>query len=136
MIKTKKSSSNLLSGKYYYGIGRRKTACAKVRMYDGKGNVYINNKKITSTQLENYTQPLIKTNQAKKFDLSIYLTGGGKSSSQDATSLGIARALIKYDKNFRQVLKKHGFLRRDPRQVERKKPGLKKARRAPQWKKR
>lgn len=124
-----------LSGKYYYAIGKRKTAIAKARLYAGKGNLYVNGKKITDN-VEKYMGPLKLTGNLKNFDVSIVACGGGISSWIDATNHAIARALISYDKNYRQILKKHGYLMRDPRKKERKKPGLKKARRAPQWQKR
>jgi len=122
-------------GKYFYAIGKRKTASSKIRMYCGSGKLYINNKEILKKR-EIFLKPLKLTGNLNKFDISAYIEGGGKSSWIDATNLGVARALILHDKNYRQILKKHGFLMRDPRKKERKKPGLKKARRAPQWQKR
>lgn len=124
-----------LKGKYYYGIGKRKTAISKVRLYKGSGKLYINFKETTKDKKE-YTKPLELTNNLKDFDISAKISGGGISSWTDATNLAIARALLEFDKNYRQILKKHGYLKRDPRKKERKKPGLKKARRAPQWQKR
>lgn len=123
-----------LKGKYYYGIGKRKTAISKARLYKGTGKFYINFKQITDNK--SYIKSLILTGNQKDFDVSVSISGGGKSSWIDATNLAIARALLEFDKNYRQILKKHGYLKRDPRKKERKKPGLKKARRAPQWQKR
>ena len=80
--------------------------------------------------------PLELVNKSDKFDVSVIVKGGGKTGQKEAIRLGIARALIKYNKSLRQTLKKAGFLTRDPREKERKKPGLKRARKAPQWKKR
>lgn len=124
-----------LEGKYFYAIGKRKTAISKVRLYKGDGKLYVN-KKLIENDSEKYLKPLKLTGNTNLFDISVVISGGGISSWVDATNLGIARALIIYDKNYRQILKKHGFLKRDPRKKERKKPGLKKARRAPQWQKR
>jgi len=120
--------------KYFSGTGRRKTAVARVRLYPGKGIYTINNK--PSTASEKVLMPLKLVGKASDFDISVFVTGGGKSSQIDATALGIARALIVLNPEFRPTLKKAGYLTRDPREVERKKPGLKKARRAPQWSKR
>ncbi len=124
-----------LNGKYFYAIGKRKTAISKVRLYKGSGKLYVNFKEITKNKPE-YIKPLTLTNNQSSFDISTTISGGGISSWIDATNLGIARALLEYDKEYRQLLKKHGYLKRDPRKKERKKPGLKKARRAPQWQKR
>jgi small subunit ribosomal protein S9 len=130
-----KKNYTLFKGKYYYGLGRRKTAIARVRLYDGNGQLAINSKIIDQSK-EGYLEPLILTNSLKKFDISIVANGGGKTGWKDAINLGVSRALVQFDKNLRQILKKHGFLSRDPREIERKKPGLKKARKAPQWQKR
>lgn len=121
-------------GKYFYGLGRRKSAVAKVRLYEGKGRLIINNKDIK--EKTEYFKSLELTGNDKKFDISAHVSGGGKSSWIDAINLGVARALEVFDKEYRQTLKKHGLLKRDPRKKERKKPGLRKARRAPQFSKR
>jgi len=134
MNKTKVNYT-LFKGKYFYGIGRRKTSIAKVRLYNGNGQLAINSKIIDKSK-EEYLEPLVLTSNAKKFDISIVANGGGKTGWKDAINLGLARALVEYDKNLRQILKKHGYISRDPRKIERKKPGLKKARKAPQWQKR
>ena len=134
MIKTKTiNDPKVFKGKYYYGLGRRKTSIAKVRLYPGKGIIVVNGEEKNNAK---FIEVLKLTNNLDKFNISIVAYGGGFTGWKDAINLGIARALIEYDKNYRQLLKKHGFLKRDSRKVERKKPGLKKARRAPQWQKR
>ena len=125
----------VFKGKYYYGLGRRKTAISKVRLYPGTGELFINGKKITEKK-EKYLKPLILTSNTAIFNVSVVSKGGGMTGWADSINLAIARALIEKDKSLRQILKKNGFLMRDPRKVERKKPGLRKARRAPQWSKR
>lgn len=128
--------------KYYQGTGRRKTATASVRMVKGAGKIIVNKKKFTdyfsdfSGSTKKINQPLIKTGQKDKFDISVLVRGGGKRGQLGAIQLGIARALIHYDQKLKPALKKEGFMTRDPRMKERKKPGLKRARRAAQWSKR
>lgn len=128
--------------KYYQGTGRRKTATARVRITRGSGKITINQKKLTdyfsdfSGSAEKIDQPLIKTGQKDKFDISILVKGGGKRGQLGAIQLGVARALIDYDQKLKPALKKEGLLTRDPRMKERKKPGLRRARRAAQWSKR
>jgi small subunit ribosomal protein S9 len=124
--------------KYFFGIGRRKSAIARVRLFKGSGkvlnadNTVIENKIFT----ESVSKPLQLVSQDKSFDMSFRLSGGGWNSQMEAGSLAVARALSKVDENFEKTLKKEGFLTRDPREKERKKPGLRGARRAPQWAKR
>lgn len=119
---------------YYYGTGRRKTAIAQVRILSGKGKCTINGKE---SSLPNATSdPLKLVGKIDLFDISIKVSGGGKSSQLDAIRHGLSRALIDLNPEFRPTLKKAGYLTRDQRETERKKPGLKKARRAPQWSKR
>lgn len=120
--------------KYYYGTGRRKSAVARVRIMSGKGKYVINDKE--STISEDAIAPLKLVGKFADTDVSIKVTGGGKMSQVEAIRHGISRALILQNPEFRPTLKKAGFLTRDQREVERKKPGLKKARRAPQWSKR
>ena len=124
--------------KYYYALGRRKTATAKVYLKPGTGLVKINNKdfEVTPEITQIYNGPLDITGNLGKFDITAKVSGGGFSSQKEAIRLGVARALLKYDDKLKQVLRKNGFLTRDPREKERKKPGLKRARRAPQWQKR
>ena len=137
----KKPSLEGFKGEYFYGLGRRKTATAKVRLYKGKGRFLINNKdskkyfpRISFQKIVN--DPLVLLGLTDKFDISVWVSGGGKKGQVEAVRHGIARALVVYDKEFRKQLKDAGFLKRDPRMKERKKPGLKRARRAPQWRKR
>lgn len=130
----KKNEINIdLHKKYYYGTGSRKRAVARVRLYEGNGKIYINEKEIIN---ENIITPLKICGLQKKFDLIVKVRGGGFSSQPEAIKHGIARALVNYDKNLKPTLRKMGYLTRDPREKERKKPGLKRARRAPQWQKR
>ncbi|MCX6812704.1 MAG: 30S ribosomal protein S9 [Candidatus Berkelbacteria bacterium] len=120
--------------KYFYGTGWRKTAVARVRIFAGKGIYSINDKIVTLP--DEVTEPLKLVGKTADFDLSAKVTGGGVSGQREAIRLGLSRAIIKLNPEFRSTLKKAGFLTRDQREVERKKPGLKKARRAPQWSKR
>ena len=121
--------------KYFYGTGRRKTAIARVRLYTkGKGIVTINTKEMKADPI--FVTPLELVGEQGKWDISVKVAGGGRHSQLEAIRLGIARALLEFNIEWRQTLKKAGFLRRDPREKERMKPGLKRARRAPQWAKR
>jgi small subunit ribosomal protein S9 len=120
--------------KYFYGTGRRKTAIARVRLYSGVGKITINGKE--SNLQDDAVSPLKLVGKLGSYDISITVTGGGTTGQSDAIRHGIALALIVSNAEYRPTLKKAGYLTRDPREVERKKPGLKKARRAPQWSKR
>lgn len=124
--------------KYNFGIGRRKSAIAKIRLVKGTGKVLSQNGDEVKSKLfvEAVKKPLISLSQEKNFDVIVSLSGGGYKSQIDAAILGIARALSKQSEEFEKTLKKEGLLTRDPREKERKKPGLKRARRAPQWAKR
>ncbi|HHE46050.1 MAG TPA: 30S ribosomal protein S9 [Candidatus Moranbacteria bacterium] len=130
--------------RYFYAVGRRKTAVAKVKLFPSKGAkslLKINEKGIASyfplkRLAETVKMPLNVIGKDVHFDVEIKLFGGGNTAQSEAARLGIARALVIFDKTFKKVLKSEGFLTRDSREVERKKPGLKKARRAPQWAKR
>lgn len=128
--------------KYHYGLGRRKSSTAQVRLYPkGKGKVYVNNLPINDyLSFETWQtiaqSPLLLTNKLDDMDVSIRVVGGGKKGQADAIKLGIARALITMDPDLRLTLKKVGHLTRDARVKERKKYGLRGARRAPQWSKR
>lgn len=125
----------------YYGTGRRKAAVARVFLRPGSGRISVNDR-----DFQDYfrgilvgvqaLEPLKATNTAGRYDAVIRVVGGGPSGQADAIKLGVARALLKVDPNFRQTLKQGGYLTRDPRIVERKKYGLRKARRAPQFSKR
>ena len=131
-----------MSRKYFYAVGKRKTSIATVRLYpDGQGKIEINEKPAkgfftVSTQLGTILDPLKATNNVKNVDLTIHVEGGGNTGQAQAIRHGIARALAEFDVLLRPKLKKLGYLTRDSRKVERKKPGLKKARRSPQWAKR
>jgi len=126
----------------YYGTGRRKKSVARVRLIPGKGNITINNRDIDDyfgleTLKVIVNQPLVVTQTVGKFDVVCKVSGGGVSGQAGAIRHGIARALLKVDEEtYRPILKKAGFLTRDPRMKERKKYGLKAARRAPQFSKR
>jgi small subunit ribosomal protein S9 len=122
-------------------LGRRKKAIARVYIQDGKGEIEINKrdwKEYFSTSILQYVvqQPFLLTNTESKYDLKVNLDGGGITGQAEALRLAIARALIKIDPEYRGVLKANGMLRRDPRMVERKKPGQKKARKKFQFSKR
>lgn len=123
---------------YYFGTGRRKTAIAQVRIFKGTGKIIDKEgSEVASSAIKNETDKLFGLLSIEnKYDISLILTGGGFSAQAEAVRLGLARALIKANDEYAKVLKKEGFLTRDPREKERKKPGLKRARRAPQWAKR
>ena len=126
---------------FFYGTGRRKSSVARVRLYQGSGNITINGRGIEDyfgleTLKLIVRQPLALTDSLEKFDIVCNVNGGGFSGQAGAVRHGIARALLQYDESLRPVLKKAGFLTRDPRMKERKKYGLKAARRAPQFSKR
>jgi small subunit ribosomal protein S9 len=121
--------------------GRRKTSVARVRLYDGNGEYTLNGRTLTDyfpdPELRRRIQEAFKvTDLEKRYDVSATLEGGGTTGQSDALRLGIARGLIAIDPELRPVLKKEGMLTRDSRMVERKKYGLRKARRAPQFTKR
>ncbi|TSC55643.1 MAG: small subunit ribosomal protein S9 [Parcubacteria group bacterium Gr01-1014_18] len=138
----KKEIISPLEGKYLYSVGRRKSSVAQVRLYpEGKGEYYINGKKMEQLYTKDYMQktilePLIATSLKDKVNFSVKIMGGGSAGQSIAIRHGLSKALVMLDANLRRTLKKAGFLTRDPRVKERKKPGLKKARRAPQWGKR
>ena len=126
---------------YFYGTGRRKKSVARVRIYPGSGSITINNRDIDDyfgldTLKLIINQPFGATETEGKFDIVANVKGGGMSGQAGAIRHGVARALLTVDENYRSALKKAGFLTRDPRMKERKKYGLKAARRAPQFSKR
>ena len=138
-----------MATKKYYGTGHRKSSIAKVTMVSGKGKITVNGKDVNEyfelpTQVLDLKQPLEATNTTDKFDIEIIVSGGGKAGQAGAARHGITKALLEYDKNtdptsdtsFRKILKAKGMITRDSRIKERKKPGLKKARKAPQFSKR
>ena len=133
----------------YTGTGRRKTSIARVKLTPGKGKITVNGKDVHEylpyeTLIMDLQQPLVLTNTKDMFDVDAKVQGGGFSGQTGAIRLGITRALLEYDSttakdsgnSFRKILKPAGFITRDARKKERKKPGLKKARRAPQFSKR
>ena len=126
---------------YYYGTGRRKHSVARVRMYPGTGKITINGRDIDEyfcleTLKLIVRQPMEITNTLGRFDIVCTVAGGGVSGQAGAIRHGVARALLQNGDEMRPILKKAGFLTRDPRMKERKKYGLKAARRAPQFSKR
>ena len=131
-----------LKGRYIETIGRRKTATAKIRLYkNGDGSIVVNGFKVSQyfkneELLSIISQPLKLAGLTKDFNISIMTSGGGKKSQAEAVRHGIARALLEFNPELRPSLKVKGWIMRDARKKERKKPGLKKARRAPQWAKR
>jgi small subunit ribosomal protein S9 len=136
-----KNETAEFAGKYIKAIGRRKRSVAKVRLYEnGKGVIMINGKRASQyfpgEGFNLICQPLKVTGHARDFNFSILACGGGMQGQVGAVRLGISRAIFIIDPATKDALKANNFLTRDPRQVERKKPGLRKARKAPQWSKR
>jgi len=130
--------------RYFEGIGRRKTASARVRIYvdgDSNGGFTVNDKDVREFfprfgDFETLMGPLEDSSLAGKVDVTVHIDGGGVTGQTSAVRLGLARALVKYDENLRSLLRTHGHLTRDARIKERKKPGLKRARKAPTYTKR
>ncbi len=128
--------------KYIYGLGRRKAATARVRLYEGKGNITINDKPAieylsgNKTYLAEITDPLALAEKQNTYDVSIRVAGGGLAGQVDAIKLALSKALTTEMADLRPVLKKAGFLKRDPREKERKKYGLRSARKKEQFSKR
>ena len=132
----------------FLGTGRRKSSIAQVKMVPGKGKITVNGRDVRDffpyeTNVMDLMQPLVLTSTDEKFDIDVKVNGGGFTGQTGAIRLGITRALLEFDKpnegnegSFRSLLKRAGFVTRDPRAKERKKPGLKAARRAPQFSKR
>ncbi|NOZ28004.1 MAG: 30S ribosomal protein S9 [Chloroflexi bacterium] len=130
-----------MSARYIEAIGRRKTATARVRLYPGTGTILVNNRPLEEhfprpLLVHRLLEPLRVTGTEGRFNITVQVKGGGVSGQADAVRLGIARALVKVDENLRPVLRNYGLLTRDARAKERKKPGLKRARKAPQYTKR
>ena len=126
---------------YIYGTGRRKKAVARVRLVAGKGNITINGRTLEDffgleTLRMIVKQPLVVTNNESKYDVIVKVIGGGYTGQAGAIRHGLSRALLQANEENRAILKKSGFLTRDSREKERKKYGLKKARKAPQFSKR
>jgi len=127
---------------YFYGLGRRKSATARARLMGGKGNIVINGKTAeeyldgNTTLLAELTDPLALIGKQKEFDVSLLISGGGTSGQVDAAKSAIAKAISEMDETLRSPLKKAGFIKRDPREKERKKYGLRSARKREQFSKR
>ena len=127
---------------YYEAVGRRKAATARVRLFpEGDGSIVVNDRPLEEyfareADVVHLTEPLRATATENRFNISILVEGGGVSGQAGAVRLGIARALLKVEPDLRSLLRKGGFLTRDARVKERKKPGLKRARKAPQYTKR
>ena len=138
MTPTKKTDKK--EGRYFEAVGRRKTAIARVRIFSGKGQATVNDKPIKEYfPLARHSRTAlspINDLKLEDFRVSAKISGGGIAAQAEAVRHGIARALILVEPDFKKRLRAMGFLTRDPRMVERKKYGLKKARRAPQWAKR
>ena len=135
--------ADTIRGEYYYGMGRRKTAVARVRLFpNGDGSITVNGKNgrvyfgereaLTAT----VTAPLRLLDLIDAYDMTVRVVGGGWSGQAGAIRHGVARALVRVNPEWKPTLRKAGFLTRDPRMKERKKPGLKRARKAPQYTKR
>lgn len=134
--------------KIFLGTGRRKSSVAQVKMTAGSGKITVNGRDVREffpyeTNVMDLMQPLVATNNEETFDITVKVNGGGFTGQTGAIRLGITRALLEYDKanedsenSYRKILKRAGFITRDSRSKERKKPGLKAARRAPQFSKR
>jgi len=134
---------NTKKEQYYEGVGRRKTSISRVRIVKVTKNaeIVINNKKLedflnTEELIFSVRAPLQATSLEKEFNISIKVRGGGQRGQAEASQLALSRALVKFNGDLQKVLRDLDYLKRDPRQKERKKPGLKKARRSPQWSKR
>ena len=130
-----------MSDNFYYGTGRRKTSTARVFLRDGGGEIKVNDRPLDvffgrKTAQMIVRQPLELMNLENKFDITVTVSGGGTTGQAGAIRHGLTRALMKYDESLRSPLRKAGFVTRDAREVERKKVGLRKARRATQYSKR
>ncbi len=136
------TKANKTERKYFYAVGRRKTAIAQVRLWEGgKGEITVGAKKLAEYLPDEELRtivlaPLEEHNLSKNFDVTILVRGGGKRGQAEAIRLGIARAVELHTPELRKALKASGYLKRDARIKERKKPGKKRARRSPQWSKR
>lgn len=132
----------MAKNEYFYGLGRRKSATARARLIGGKGNITVNGKSAeeyfdgNTTLLAELTDPLAIVGKQKEFDVSLVISGGGASGQVDAAKSAIAKAIAELDETQRPALKKAGFIKRDPREKERKKYGLRSARKKEQFSKR
>jgi len=130
-----------LKGKYFTVLGKRKTAVARIRIYKkGTGLITVNGEKLNtyfaSADITVVKNPLKLTGQLKELDFSVNVRGGGKKGQAEAIRNGLAKGMVLIDEKYKESLRAKGWITRDARKKERKKPGLKKARRAPQWSKR
>lgn len=130
-----------MATQYYYGTGRRKSAVARVRLYQGSGSFVVNGKPADvyfsrDIDMRTALEPIVATSTEGRYDISVVVTGGGITGQSGAIRHGIARALLEANPEHRSTLKTEGLLTRDPRAKERKKAGLKRARKAPQYTKR
>jgi len=131
-----------MSDQYYEGIGRRKESTARVRIVSGEGNFIVNQKELKNYftragDAESILEPFVSTGENQThYDVSVKVQGGGVTGQTDAVQLGLARAFVKMNPDYVSTLRKDGLLTRDPRVKERKKPGLKRARKAPTYTKR
>lgn len=135
------NNKDVISSQFYYGTGRRKSASARVFLTSGRGNILINKRVLEQYFHINRAQEIVKgplkvTNLLSILDAYVTVKGGGISGQAGAVSHGMARALLKYDINLRDILRSSGLITRDSREVERKKVGLRKSRRSPQFSKR
>lgn len=142
VVKAEENAPEAKKGSYIATVGRRKTSIARVRLIkNGKGVITVNGRTLDQyfgvfEYRNQVREPLVVVGQADAVDVSVKVIGGGMRGQAEAIRMGISRALVQLNPTFRKSLKKLGFLSRDARKKERKKPGLKKARRAPQWSKR
>ncbi len=131
-----------MAAQYYEGVGRRKTSTARVRLHtDGTGAITVNDKPVDEyfgrqTDAQSVAAPLRLAGVDQRFDVTVRVRGGGDTGQADAVAMGVARALLEVDPELKPMLRKAGYLTRDARAKERKKPGLKRARKAPQYTKR
>jgi small subunit ribosomal protein S9 len=135
--------AEMIKGEYYYGMGRRKTAVARVRLFpNGDGTIIVNGKSVDAyfgtrdTYMATIASPLRVLDLGNSYTLTVRVVGGGVTGQAGAIRHALARALVRMNPDSKPALRKAGFLTRDPRMKERKKPGLKRARKAPQYTKR
>ena len=135
--------ADTIKGEYYYGMGRRKTAVARVRLFpNGDGTIIVNGKSVDSyfgtrdTHMATIASPLRVLDLGNSYTMTVRVVGGGTTGQAGAIRHALARALVRMNPDSKPALRKAGFLTRDPRMKERKKPGLKRARKAPQYTKR
>ncbi len=140
-VKSSKKSDDAKVDRYYEAVGRRRSATARVRLFTKGTGITVNDKDykdyfVLDSLIETIESPLKKMKSMEKFRVSVKVTGGGMKGQSEAIRHGIARALVVFNSDFKKRLKRAGYLKRDPRVKERKKYGLKKARKSPRWAKR